>query len=461
MKKKVIIIILIILAAVLTVLLIMYFQGKEYYSSHFKPNTVIDGQDVSGMDTEEYLSTCRDRYPDTFTITERSGSTLTFSIEDAVTNHDIEDFVGKEQNDTDTWFTSWFEDTGFTPGTKLQIDEKVLRGSFDQALKEGDAKRTQPEDAYFDKEKMEIVPEVEGNSLNVEQVFEHVADALDRNLTSVTLTDDDYLAPEIRADDPSLTSLIEERDSFIHAVKVKVAGTVSKKIKKKTVGSWLYYDEDHFDFDKEAVNAYVQKLADKYNTAYTERNFTTTPGYDIIVGNGPEDNYGGYILNEEETAASLYQTLMDKGEKMECSWDMTGYTMDENGDIGGTYIEISIPDQHMWIYRDHELAIETDVITGLPSDPSRATPTGLFCVMEMRSPYVMHGSYGSQPCSFFIRVTGYGVAIHDANWQSSFGGDAYRYRGSHGCINTPYDKVSELWDLLSSLDNYQVPIIIY
>ena len=30
-----------------------------------------------------------------------------------------------------------------------------------------------------------------------------------------------------------------------------------------------------------------------------------------------------------------------------------------------------------------------------------------------------------------------GCGFHDASWRSSFGGDIYKYDGSHGCINLP------------------------
>ena len=39
-----------------------------------------------------------------------------------------------------------------------------------------------------------------------------------------------------------------------------------------------------------------------------------------------------------------------------------------------------------------------------------------------------------------------GIGMHDAYWRSSFGGRIYKTNGSHGCINTPKDKMEELFD---------------
>lgn len=459
--RKLLLAVIIALSAV-AALIIVYFTGLELFAGRFLPNTVIGGEDVSFRNTDEFLKKSRERYPDEFTITEKDGSLILMPLDNVILNHDIEDFVIAESEKHSRWYEAYFNKTEFTPRDDWSVDEAALRGNLNEALKKKEEtyKRTAPKDAYFDTETLEIVPEVEGNTLDPDKVMTAVTAALNSLKTDARLKDE-YLYPEVYSDDPSLTSIIEEKESYIHKVTIKLDAGAEKKLKADKVASWLIYKDGHFDFDSKKVNKYVKKLAEKYDTAYTERSFTTSKGNVITIGNGPEDNYGGYILNQGETAAALYKALVNRKKEVQCVWDMTGYTIDENGDIGGTYIEISIPDQHMWIYKDHELAIETDVITGLPSDPSRATPTGLFLVMEMRSPYVMHGSYGSQPCTFFIRVTGYGVAIHDANWQSSFGGNAYYSRGSHGCINTPYGKVAELWDLLSGLDNFHVPIIIY
>jgi lipoprotein-anchoring transpeptidase ErfK/SrfK len=39
-----------------------------------------------------------------------------------------------------------------------------------------------------------------------------------------------------------------------------------------------------------------------------------------------------------------------------------------------------------------------------------------------------------------------GIGIHDASWRDDYGGDIYETAGSHGCVNTPYDKMLELYN---------------
>ncbi|MBQ3466630.1 MAG: L,D-transpeptidase, partial [Firmicutes bacterium] len=35
------------------------------------------------------------------------------------------------------------------------------------------------------------------------------------------------------------------------------------------------------------------------------------------------------------------------------------------------------------------------------------------------------------------------------SWRSNFGGDIYKYSGSHGCVNLPTNKAPELYNLIS------------
>ena len=40
-----------------------------------------------------------------------------------------------------------------------------------------------------------------------------------------------------------------------------------------------------------------------------------------------------------------------------------------------------------------------------------------------------------------------GIGIHDATWRSKFGGDIYKYDGSHGCINLPLSFAAQVYEI--------------
>ena len=39
-----------------------------------------------------------------------------------------------------------------------------------------------------------------------------------------------------------------------------------------------------------------------------------------------------------------------------------------------------------------------------------------------------------------------GIGMHDATWRSKFGGDIYKTKGSHGCINLPLSVAKKIYE---------------
>ena len=109
------------------------------------------------------------------------------------------------------------------------------------------------------------------------------------------------------------------------------------------------------------------------------------------------------------------------------------------------------------------MIFESDIVSGLASDPERKTPPGIFTLYYKKSPDVLRGTKKAdgtysyeQPVTYWMPFNG-GIGFHDADWQPYFGGDRYLTGGSHGCINMPPDKAGELYNIIQ----YNVPIICF
>ena len=51
-------------------------------------------------------------------------------------------------------------------------------------------------------------------------------------------------------------------------------------------------------------------------------------------------------------------------------------------------------------------------------------------------------------CNFWNNVSLCGIGLHDSTWRGGyFGGEIYKYNGSHGCINMSYDDAKYVYDL--------------
>lgn len=121
----------------------------------------------------------------------------------------------------------------------------------------------------------------------------------------------------------------------------------------------------------------------------------------------------------------------------------------------GTYIEISISQQHMWFYENGNLVLDTPVVTG-NDDGEHDTTKGSFSIQDRGENVTLVGEDYQTPVTYWMGFNG-GIGIHDASWRDDFGGDIYQGNGSHGCVNTPYDKV----EIIYNHTDYGTPVYVY
>lgn len=130
--------------------------------------------------------------------------------------------------------------------------------------------------------------------------------------------------------------------------------------------------------------------------------------------------------------------------------------------VSGTWVEVCIETQQMFMYVNNKLYCKTPVITGYAYNSRRTTP-GYHRVLSRKSPATLSGSYGGSSwnvtVSYWLGFTGDGQGIHDASWQPNFGGELYKNssRGSHGCVNTPTSAVAKIY----SKAYVGMPVIVY
>ena len=111
-------------------------------------------------------------------------------------------------------------------------------------------------------------------------------------------------------------------------------------------------------------------------------------------------------------------------------------------DLGDTYIEIDISSQKMVYYKDGKKFLSTSVVTGKNITP---TVKGLFSVYSKNRDYTMRGVGYTSHSDYVLKFYN-AYYIHDSSWRSNYGGNIYKYNGSHGCVNTPYKKVKTLYE---------------
>ena len=228
-------------------------------------------------------------------------------------------------------------------------------------------------------------------------------------------------------------------------------GDKQEIIDENIVAEWMTLDENGailFDenyvplLDKTMIQEYIAYLCATYDTVGTERNFQTTRGDIVTVSSSGYGNQldakaeYAFLLNAFQNKESGVRTPIYLSEAKEKGLD----------DIGDTYIEVDMGSQQMYYYQDGQKKIETPIVTG---NLSRrwGTPAKVCSVYFKQRNRVLRGANYATPVKYWMAVDGH-IGIHDATWRSDFGGEIYKTNGSHGCINTPFEIMTELYDMV-------------
>lgn len=142
-------------------------------------------------------------------------------------------------------------------------------------------------------------------------------------------------------------------------------------------------------------------------------------------------------LDEQGTYEVKYSITDSSGNKTEDK--ITIYVEGKNA-----YIEISIANQRLNYYEYGKIVLSSDIVTGI----NNGTPRGTFRVLNKARNTTLKGADYTSFVNYWIGFKGNSYGMHDASWRSTFGGNIYKYNGSHGCVNMPYVKVQQLYNIV-------------
>lgn len=434
------------------------------YEGRMQKQTFVNGMDFSEKtpaDVEAYYRGVQEEAQ--ITLKKKDGTEEVLPLKGA----DYQIHVDTSSIDTGKlasmkWIRSYFEPTEYVLPLSFSYNESALKKEIHGMDCVSGKDVVEPKDAYLDHRKdglYEVVPEVEGNTLDEEKVLAVVSAALSAGLQEADIADC-YIAPKITKDDKELNRLAEQYNSiggeeitinFVDAEETITTEEIVENIKFSDSGEVLVSDA--------WLAAKMEEFAEKYNTFQTRREFTTHDGRNIEVGGTRYDTYG-FRLDQDDTRLALQTAIKQKeSATINAVWNIPGIRRakdDIKDDLGGTYVEVSIDDQHMWYYVAGELRFESDVVTGNTSK-GRETPKGLCRVWaKQRDRYLVGQGYNSH-VNYWMAFNWEGCGFHDATWRSNFGGNIYKGNGSHGCVNMPYSKAQEFYGMVG----YDTPVVIY
>ncbi len=450
-----------------------YLWGMNSYKDRFLDKTYINGTDVSGKTKSEAykLVSAKSPIPEALTVTKIDGSAFSVKLSEIGYKDNTQNLISQyyTQQNHYAWFSSLLKSTDFSFDSKFSYDKDKLETVLKRKVIDSQSTK-KPKDAYITKDDDEgfvVVKETAGDAVDeskIKNLYAYVENALDNFTFEVDISGADcYEMPEVTSDmlEESCRKLnnlydIEITFDFIYTTETLTGDRVM---------DWITFDTDDpaqgYSVDEDKAMEYVEELAEKYDTFGKDREFKTTNRGTITIPEG-EGCYGWWI--DQEKTKNLIVDLIEDGDSANTEPiyyvnpdSAYEYTCNEDWrtadtDYSNTYIEIDLSAQHLWYYKDGELKMETDIVSGYPSE-SRNTPGGVYKLWYKEKGKTLRGSSDGKSYESYVDYWNYvstiGIGLHDASWQGGvFGGTKYKSStwGSHGCINMPLDKAKYVYD---------------
>ncbi len=444
-----------VFAVLAAVFLMINGRAKKIFAS----DTVVNEMDVSGMSKEDLEQEIRD-YSLTVTYRDEQGK----EVSEKVNGTDFDMSLGKNEEAVSKILNQqgiWEYLTGDGGEHKLdelvQYDETKLAASVEQLTCFDIEKSIRPKNAYiseYDKaEGYRIIEETAGNIIDKEKAYQVIMNAVQGMEREINLSEEDcYQKAEITSGDKRLNRALEQLNTYAGAKITYRFDSKKEVLDGRTISKWLKVNKKgKVTIQEEKAAEYILKLRRKYDTIFSSRKFKTSYGKIVTVDGG---DYGWWMNSQKEKKELL--KLIKAGKKVNRSPEY--YQEAESygkKDYGNTYVEINLAAQHVFLYVDGKKILETDCVTG---NASRGydTPAGTYSITYTERNATLNGENYSTPVKYWMPFNR-NIGLHDASWRSSFGGEIYKYNGSHGCVNLPPDKAAKLFQYVKK----GMPVICY
>ncbi len=439
----------IILGVTLIAVLALYVGLSIFYNSHFFPKTVINGIDASNKTVDKVKELMQQ---------ELQGYELIILERD-----DVKECIGSTEIDMELIFDGSLERTladqnGFAWVTAFAKNEskemaKAVAYNESKLIKKLESldcfdseKVIEPKDAslseYISGEGYSITKEEKGTLLDKDKVINVVEQAIVSLESQVSLEDNEcYASPEILSDNEKLADMCETANKYVGSIISYDFDGQKEVINGDMIKDWLVFGDDYsVSIDTKGISDFVDVIGKRYNTIFTKRTFKTSYGKTIEIEGG---DYGWWMNRGAECNELL--ELIREGAVVERKpvYFQEAASFGEN-DYGDSYIEINLTAQHLILYKDGEVVLQTDFVSG-NSAKNYNTETGTFGITYKERYATLVGEDYETPVLYWMPFNG-NVGLHDASWRYEFGKDLYQTSGSHGCINLPCQMARKIYE---------------
>lgn len=437
-----------VLAITVGVMAVIYIGFSIFFQSHFFFGTTLDGVVVGGHSAGRVEQILQEEIANyVLTLVEREDKTETV-LGSSIGIHPV--FNGEVAGMLDrqngfTWITSLFHRQELELEKTIVYDEDALDeviSALSCMQKENQRKPVSAScSAYKKGQGYELIPADYGTTVREDVMRSAVTDAVLVLADTLDLEQNGcYAEPLVGDDDTALVTLIEEMNRCVDTVITYEFGENQEVLDGEMISTWLNGQDKKVLVDEEAVLSYVKDLGKKYNTAYQPKEFRTSYGTEITISGG----FYGWRIDREGEMAQILEDLKTGGHiTREPVYMQTANSHGEN-DYGDSYVEINLTAQHLFVYKDGELVVESDFVSGDVAK-GHMSPTGAYGITYTTTDATLRGTDYATPVKYWMPFAG-DVGMHDATWRKNFGGTIYKTNGSHGCINLPLSAAKTIYE---------------
>lgn len=435
---------------IVAVLLVIYAIGVVFFHWHFQANTIINGHKVgfkNGNDVKTELTKTLSDHD--LTLVERNNKKEVIKMSDIDASLEYNNSVYKalRQQNEFLWFIDCFRKKNTTLSADISYDSDKLE-EVEANLTCLDKKKditVENAKVEYKNGKFQIVPEVLGTEVIKKELHQNIVQAFKDNKKELNLEEADcYKKPTIYSTDQKATDALRTAQKYAGAEITYRFARETEVVGSDTISKWISFDDElNVSVNTEKVEKYIAKLAEKYDTNGKSIELKSTNQGTVTV---PGGTYGWTMAQEKETKRLIQLIKQGRSVEKEPAYSKRAETGIRTSVRSNpkTYIEVSISEQHMWFYKDGKRLVDTPVVTGDIVRAGRRTHTGAYYIFYKQSPAVLRGANYASPVTFWMPFHN-GEGIHDASWRGVFGGSIYMGGGSHGCVNTPYSQVREIY----------------
>ena len=439
-----------------------------WFQNHFLRGTEVMGVDCSFLSAREAAAEL-DLALDGKTITLRDGGgeeIAVIPLKDLLEDGTAEDYAAltlKRQR-SETWLFAWIahRPTAYTDGLFDSLDqnraEEIVTAAA-YAVREEEA----PQDAWIElgEDGYEIIPEQTGNEITPWRCAYALIDGL-HALTSVTEAPEDVIVenglvrPRVTAESPGLLAQAQAMDAYLQIpISIDFGNGVVYQLTEEDI--WRASTVELTDSgakcnpQRDLVNDLVDRIVDEHGMDGVEAKYhnlaQTREDVHYPVGET------GWTMDRETLKKQVFQALVGRnGVKLKPDYNYTQFLRQvyRGYYLPDTFIEISLDNQYMWLYRYGKLIVETPVVTGCIADGDD-TRRGVFRIAYKTRDLFLSGPTWYDHVDYWIPFDGE-IGLHDSSWRDEYGGDIYLEDGSHGCVNTPLEAMQIVYNNVISGD---------